>query len=120
MPAYSPPASDDPIVQRLGHRPFTAVTRVRIPLGSPYFAQRETGFPFVKSQTADYQAHSIAASICSRTKETKAFAGDNPKIRCLSPLSSERPIAKIQDRKHPLRVQKSENLSRLSVSPPGS
>ena len=25
----------DPIVQRLGHRPFTAVTRVRIPLGSP-------------------------------------------------------------------------------------
>jgi hypothetical protein len=24
----------DPIVQRLGHRPFTAVTRVRIPLGS--------------------------------------------------------------------------------------
>ena len=27
--------SADPIVQRLGHRPFTAVTRVRIPLGSP-------------------------------------------------------------------------------------
>ena len=26
---------NDPIVQRLGHRPFTAVTRVRIPLGSP-------------------------------------------------------------------------------------
>ena len=25
----------DPIVQRLGHCPFTAVTRVRIPLGSP-------------------------------------------------------------------------------------
>ena len=27
-------AVSDPIVQRLGHRPFTAVTRVRIPLGS--------------------------------------------------------------------------------------
>ena len=33
----------DPIVQRLGHRPFTAVTRVRLPLGSLVFNQRRAG-----------------------------------------------------------------------------
>jgi hypothetical protein len=32
----------DPIVQRLGHRPFTAVTRVRIPLGSLFIFCRKT------------------------------------------------------------------------------
>ena len=27
------------MVKRLRHRPFTAVTRVRIPVGSPYFGR---------------------------------------------------------------------------------
>ena len=38
----------DPIVQRLGHRPFTAVTRVRIPLGS----RQRVRSTFERSSTA--------------------------------------------------------------------
>src|SRR6185312_3632300 len=31
-----------PVVQRLGHRPFTAVTRVRIPSGTPFLPKIST------------------------------------------------------------------------------
>ena len=37
LPIFRAPCCD-PIVQRLGHRPFTAVTGVRIPVGSPFFS----------------------------------------------------------------------------------
>ena len=36
---FPPKTYIGPLVKRLRHRPFTAVTRVRIPYGSPFFKE---------------------------------------------------------------------------------
>ena len=42
-PRFRPPWAYGPLVKRLRHRPFTAVTRVRVPYGSPIWRLSSAG-----------------------------------------------------------------------------